>query len=76
MDIYINCVLIVVGIYIISVIAAKMDKDFGPKAVEEVKEKACPPHKWRFIEQPGMSDTYFTRCDLCSMIPGQEGVGK
>lgn len=66
--------LMVIWIMIIaSKIGAHLDKKRMKDYPVKPKEKCCPPHKWRFVEQPGMDKTYFTRCDICNMIPGQEG---
>lgn len=37
--------------------------------------KACPPHSWRWEEQPGMENTNFIRCQRCMRTPGQVSEG-
>jgi hypothetical protein len=73
--IYFQLIFIVTCLFLTTRIAARMDKNLAKKYAKEVvpKEKTCPPHKWSFVEQPGLENTYFTRCTICKMIPGQEG---
>ena len=56
---------------------AKVDKKVKNKSVfEELKEKSCPPHKWRYEDQPGMENVSFIKCQRCLKTPSQINEGE
>ena len=52
-------------------IGAYLDKKNNKNVPNLVVEKACPPHKWAWEDQPGVEPaTYFIRCQRCKRLPG------
>lgn len=41
----------------------------------KVPEKSCPPHLWRWEEQPGMENTNYLWCLTCGKTPRQVSEG-
>ena len=69
-------VLVVIWVMIIGIrFANYMEKKYGMNNPMPVLEKACPPHMWRWEEQPGMENTNFIRCQRCMRTPGQVSEG-
>lgn len=62
-----------IGIRIGAYLDRKNKKDI-PK-IPIMPEKFCPPHRWKWIEQPGMENTYFMRCLRCKKTPRQISDG-
>lgn len=68
-------VIIVIWIMLIGIrISAHMEKKYR-ESNPVIPEKACPPHKWRWEEQPGMENTCFIRCQRCMRMPRQVSEG-
>jgi len=71
-------VIVVIWVMLIGIrIGAYLDKKAGKNEYKPVVvEKACPPHKWRYLEQPGFENTYYMKCQLCHKTPREisEGV--
>jgi len=51
----------------------KMDKKTQTPELLGPKEKACPPHRWRPNEQPGIPGTFYSECEICHKTPGNLG---
>lgn len=59
------------GIFIfISILAYLMKKTEEPK---KPAEKQCPPHAWKWLEQPGVQGTWYIQCQRCKMFPSVTG---
>lgn len=57
-------------------IGAYLDKKAGRNEFKPVvPEKACPPHSWRWLDQPGMENTYYMKCQRCKKTPREVGEG-
>jgi hypothetical protein len=68
--------IVLVVIVVLGLLITEFQKNIEasiPEKSVEVKESVCPPHRWRFIEQPGMENTYYIKCDECNKMPGQLG---
>lgn len=53
-------------------VMAYMDKSVKESKLA-IPEKACPPHKWNWLDQPGMENTYYMMCMRCKKTPRQIG---
>lgn len=71
-------IFIIVGVvFFVIYVTNMMDKKLASKYKNsEVKEKICPPHKWRYEDQPGLEDVSFIRCQLCKKTPQEVSEGK
>lgn len=71
-------VFIILGIYLITYMSIRMDKNVikDSKAISLPPEKLCPPHPWKFEDQPGVEGAVFIRCQKCGMIPGRDLLTK
>jgi hypothetical protein len=38
---------------------------------EKPLDKSCPPHKWRYEDQPGVEGVSFIRCQICKKTPSE-----
>lgn len=52
--------------------STKSDRKKEERELESEILKRCPPHKWRFEDQPGMPGCTYIKCTACEMIPGAE----
>jgi hypothetical protein len=60
----------ILGIRVGAYLDAKAKKS-SPEIII-IPEKFCPPHRWKWEEQPGMENTCFMRCQRCRRLPGWE----
>lgn len=40
-----------------------------------IRRNTCPPHAWRYHEQPGMEGVQYLQCDKCKGLPQYVGRG-
>ena len=70
--------LIIIWVLIIAIrVGAYMDAKArleNPKPIV-IPEKACPPHSWRWEEQPGMEGVSYMWCLRCGKTPRQVSEG-
>jgi hypothetical protein len=72
-----NILIIISIVFLVIFLVNKMDQRMAEKHSEkEIKEKNCPPHKWRYEDQPGMENVCFLRCQLCKKTPQEVNEGK
>jgi hypothetical protein len=53
---------------VLAIVANREQKKTEPVSTE----KRCAPHKWQWVDQPGIEGAVFIRCDWCGMIPSAE----
>jgi hypothetical protein len=71
-----SSIVILVGILLVVVyFISRVDEKAKEKLVEAPKDKVCPPHKWRYEDQPGMEEISFIRCQICMKMPQQINEG-
>lgn len=68
-------VLVIIWIMLIGIrLGSYLDKKYGKYSLNStIPEKVCPPHKWRWEEQPGLDNTWFMRCQRCMKTPREVG---
>ena len=59
----------IIAIRVGAYLDAKAKRD-GIK-IETIPEKACPPHRWKWEEQPGMENVSYMWCLTCRKTPRQ-----
>ncbi len=66
-------IFVVLFMIAMTLIMSMMDKKV--QGLDPKKEAVCPPHKWSYVEQPGMPETFYIKCGLCKKTPTQVGNG-
>ena len=55
-------------------VGAVMDKRLKKDVLKvEVPKKVCPLHAWEWLEQPGLDNTWYMKCNICGKTPRQVG---
>ncbi len=65
--------LVIIWVFIIAIqVGSYLDRHAKPESeIMEVPEKACPPHRWKWLDQPGMENTQYMICLWCNKTPRQ-----
>jgi hypothetical protein len=69
-------VLLASVVLIVVYFVSKTDNKLKDKLTEKPLDKVCPPHKWRYEDQPGMEEVSFIRCQICMKTPQQINESK
>lgn len=65
-------VIIAIWVFILTIrFGSHLDKQAGKNYYNPIAEKSCPPHSWRWEDQPGMENTCYLRCLACGKTPRQ-----
>ncbi len=65
-------ILTIVWFFVLAIrVGMYLDKKAIEKYSNRIQEKACPPHRWEWLEQPGLENTYYMKCKRCEKTPRQ-----
>lgn len=68
--------IVVIWVFLLAFrIGAYMDSKVDGDNPPSIPEKNCPPHRWRWLDQPGMENTQYMICLTCKKTPRQVGEG-